>query len=89
MLLYGNIASNKTDILIEKYSDLLNKGINSDEILVILQNSKLKEEFLSKVKKNLKINALTKFNVYSFFGLCYNFVEEYYPLIENKIKSRS
>lgn len=87
MLLYGNIASNKTDILIEKYSDLLNKGINSDEILVILQNSKLKEEFLSKVKKNLKINALTKFNVYSFFGLCYNFVEEYYPLIENKIKS--
>ena len=86
MLLYGNISSNKTDILIEKYTELLNNNISSDDILVILQNSKLKEEFLSKVKKNLKINSITKFNVYSFFGLCYNFVQDYYPVIENKIK---
>ena len=85
MLLYGNLKSNKTEILIEKYAELLNSGIGSDEILVIVQNSKLKEEFIGKTKKLLKIDALTKFNVYSPFGLCYNVVSDYYPLIEEKI----
>lgn len=85
MLLYGNLKSNKTEILIEKYTDLLNQGVNSDEILVIVQNSKLKDEFIESVREKLKINSLFKFNIYSFFGLCYNFILDYYPIIENKI----
>ena len=85
MLLYGSLKSNKTDILIENYAKLLNNGINSDEILVIVQNSKLKDEFIEKVKTKLKVDAITKFNVYSYFGLCYNFVSDNYPLIEEKI----
>lgn len=85
MLIYGNLKTNKTDILIQNYARLLNEGVNSDEILVIIQNSKLKDEFIKKTKKILKIEALTKFNVYSYFGLCYNKVLEFYPLIEEKI----
>ncbi len=85
MLIEGNINSNKTDILIENYARLLNSGIKSDKILVIVQNSKMKEEFIEKTKKLLNINALTNFKVYTFFGLCYNFVLENYPVLENKI----
>ena len=85
MLLYGSLKSNKTEILIQKYAELLNSGVSSDEILVIVQNSKLKEEFIEKTKAFLKIDALTKFNVYSYFGLCYNYVLDNYPLIEEKI----
>lgn len=87
MLLYGNNTSNKTEILIENYAKLLNSGVCSDEILVIVQNSKLKEEFIEKTKKLLTINSLTKFHIYSYFGLCYNFIQEYYPLLEEKINN--
>ena len=85
MLYYGNLKSDKTEILIQNYAKLLNEGISADEILVIVQNSKLKEEFIEKTKKLLKIEAVTKFHCYSFFGLCYNYISEYYPIIENKI----
>ncbi len=88
MLLYGNLNSNKTDILIENYARLLNSGISADKILVIVQNSKMKEEFIEKTKKLLKVDSLTKFNIYSFFGLCYNFVNDYYPICEEKIKQK-
>ncbi len=86
MLLYGDISTNKTEILINKYLELLDQNISSDSILVIVQNSKLKEDFIEKVKNNLKINCLTKFNVYSYFGLCYNMVSEYYPILDEKIE---
>ncbi|MCD8024654.1 MAG: hypothetical protein LUE64_03890, partial [Candidatus Gastranaerophilales bacterium] len=85
MLYYGNLSSNKTEILIKNYARLLNSGVSADEILVIVQNSKMKEEFINETKKLLTIDALSKFNVYSFFGLCHNFVLEYYPILENKI----
>ena len=85
MLIFGNLKTNKTEILIEKYSNLLNSGVNSDEILVLVQNSKLKNEFIEKTKKLLKIEVITKFNIYSYFGLCYNKLLEFYPLIEEKI----
>lgn len=85
MLIFGNLKTNKTEILIEKYSELLNSGVSSDEILVLVQNSKLKNEFIEKTKKLLKIEAITKFNIYSYFGLCYNKLLEFYPLIEEKI----
>lgn len=85
MLIFGNLKTNKTEILIEKYSNLLNSGVSSDEILVLVQNSKLKNEFIEKTKKLLKIEAITKFNIYSYFGLCYNKLLEFYPLIEEKI----
>ena len=85
MLIFGNLKTNKTEILIEKYSNLLNSGVSSDEILVLVQNSKLKNEFIEKTKKLLKIEVITKFNIYSYFGLCYNKLLEFYPLIEEKI----
>lgn len=86
MLIKGNISSNKTDILINECLKLLNKGISADKILVIVQNSKKKNEFIKNIKENLEIDALTNLNVYTFFGLIYNKILENWILIENQIK---
>ncbi len=89
MLINGNLKSNKTDILIDSYAKLLNSGINADEILVIVQNSKKKNEFIKKTKEKLNIEALTNLNVYTFFALVYNKISENWPLIENQIKDEN
>lgn len=85
MLINDTINSNKTEILINEYAKLLNAGISADNILVLVQNSKKKEEFIQKTKSLLKIDALTRFNVYTFFGLVYNTVLENWCLVENKL----
>ena len=48
MIIEGSIESNKTDFLVEKYASLLNSGISSSEILVLVQNSTLKNNFIEK-----------------------------------------
>ena len=48
MLISGDISTNKTDFLIKAYADLLNSGVNSSEILVLVQNSNLKQNFINK-----------------------------------------
>ena len=52
MLFVGDITCEKTDLLINEYSKLLNSGVKSSEILVLLQNSKKREIFTEKVLKN-------------------------------------
>ncbi len=86
MLIKGNINSNKTEILLKKCAQLLNEGISADKILVIVQNSKKKNEFIKQLKESLEINAMTNLNVYTFFGLIYNKILENWVLIENEIK---
>ncbi len=89
MLIKGNLNSNKTDILIDSYSKLLNSGINADEVLVLVQNFKKKNEFIKKTKLKLNIEALTNLNVYTFFGLVYNKILENWPVIENRINDKN
>ena len=89
MLIKGNINSNKTEILLKKCAQLLNEGISADKILVIVQNSKKKNEFIKKIKKNLEVDAVTNHNVYTFFGLIYNKILENWVLIENEIKDNN
>ncbi len=86
MLIKGNLNSDKTDILINHYAKLLNEGVSADEILVIVQNSKKKNEFIQKTKNLLTGDAFTNLNVYTFFALVYNKILENWPLIENEIK---
>ncbi len=86
MLTKGNLNSDKTDILINHYAKLLNEDISADEILVIVQNGKKKNEFIKKTKNLLTCEALTNLNVYTFFGLVYNKILENWPVIENEIK---
>ncbi len=89
MLIKNHLNSNKTDILINTYADLLNKGIGADKILVLVQNYKKKNEFIEKTKPLLNIDALTNFNVYTFFGLVYNKIIDNWPVIENEIKDKN
>lgn len=85
MLIQGSISSEKTQILVENYAKLLNSGIDSSKILVILQNSNRKNYFIEKTLEKLTIDIIEKFQVYSFFGLVYNTILDNWAEIENKI----
>ena len=83
MIFEGNSTSKKTDVLIEKYAELLNAGINSHEVLVLVQNSTLKNKFIEKTLGKLKINAFEKLQVHSFFSLVYNTICDNWAFGEN------
>ncbi len=84
LLIECNIASNKTDFLIEKYSMLLNNGVNSSEILVLVSNSTLKNSFIQKAMEKLKIDAIERLQVHSFFSLVYNTVSNNWAFLEDR-----
>ena len=51
MILHSTINSNKTDVLVEKFLQLVQNGANTDEILVIVKNGRKKKNFVEKIKK--------------------------------------
>lgn len=77
------MASSKTEILVKKYAELLNAEVPASHILVLVQNSNLKEKFIEETLKLLKIDAVEKLQVYSFFGLVYNTVNDNWAFLEN------
>lgn len=83
MLISGDISTNKTDFLIKAYADLLNSGVNSSEILVLVQNSNLKQNFINKTLEKLIIKNIGKLQVNSFFSLVYNAVNDNWAFLEN------
>lgn len=85
MLLQGAISSEKTQKLVENYAKLLNSGVDSSKILVILQNSNKKNQFIQETLEKLTVDVVEKFQVYSFFGLVYNTILDNWAKIENKI----
>lgn len=85
MLLQGAISSEKTEKLIENYVQLLNSGVDSSKILVILQNSNKKDQFIQETLEKLTVDIVEKLQVYSFFGLVYNTILDNWAKIENKI----
>ena len=91
MLIQGTVTSNKTDFLIDRYAELINNGINPEEILVIVQNSTLKKNFSDKALGKLKIESFSKLKIYSFYSLIYNAVSDNWAILEgvnpNKPKS--
>ena len=84
MLIEGDISTNKTDLLIEKYASLLSTGIKASEILVLVQNSTLKNSFVEKTLEKLTINSLEKMQVHSFFSLVYNTVSDNWAFLEDR-----
>ena len=84
MLIEADIASNKTDFLTEKYAQLLNNGVKASEILVLVQNSTLKNNFIQKTLEKLKIDATEKLQVHSFFSLVYNTVSDNWAFLEDR-----
>ena len=83
MLISGDLSTNKTDLLIDAYVKLLNSGINSSEILVLVQNSNLKQNFINKTLEKLEIRNTEKLQVHSFFSLVYNTVNDNWAFLEN------
>ena len=70
-------------MLIEQYSKLLNSGVLASEILVIVQNSKLKNKFVESTLNQLTVQAVEKLEVHSFFSLVYNTIIDNWAVLEN------
>ena len=85
MLIEGSISSKKTQMLVEEYARLLNSGVPSTDILVLVNNSTAKENFVNKTFELLDIDFVEKMQVYSFFGLVYNTVMDNWAFLENKL----
>lgn len=77
----------RTKVLVEKYTELISAGVKPSEILVLVQNSTLKKQFVDKILENIKIDAIEKLNVHSFFSIVYNTLVENWCFIENSIPS--
>ncbi len=84
MIIDGTISSDKTGILAGKYVNLLNAGVDSSKILVLVGNSNLKNKFIDYVLEKLDINYFEKFQIHSFFSLIYNTITDNWAFIENK-----
>lgn len=86
MLLVGSIKSNKTEFLWRRYVELINGGVSPDKILVLCLNSHKKSLFIDKVMENLEVSVGGAFNIYTFYGLCYNAILDNWPIVENSVK---
>ena len=75
----------RTKVLVDKYLELISEGVKPSEILVLVQNSTLKRQFADKIFENLKINAIEKLNIHSFFSIVYNTLVDNWCFIENSI----
>ena len=87
MLIEGSISSNKTQILAEEYARLINSGVSSADILVLVNNSSAKERFSKKVFELLEVDSVEKMQIYSFFGLVYNTIIDNWAFLENKLQN--
>lgn len=86
LIIDGTVSSKKTDLLISKYAELLNSGISASKILVLVQNSTLKNSFIEKTLEKLTVNATEKLQVHSFFGLVYNTISDNWAFLESRNK---
>lgn len=84
MLIEGSLATNKTDYLIDKYCELVNSGVPTSSILVLVQNSTLKNSFQDKVFQKLTVNCVEKLKIHSFFSLVYNTISDNWAFLEDR-----
>lgn len=83
MLITGNLGAGKTTFLINKYTELISKGAKTSEILVLCQNSFLKEKFIEKLRE-AKISGQS-YQVYTFSGLAYRSILNNWQVFEQII----
>ena len=50
----------RESFLVKTYLELIEKGVNPSEILVLLQNSTLKQSFSDKVLQKIKLDSIDK-----------------------------
>ncbi len=85
MLLNFIKADFQTKVVVEKYLQLVNSGVKPSEILVLTQNSTIKNQLCEKILNELNINAIEKLNIHSFFSIVYNTLIENWCFVENSI----
>lgn len=86
MILNATISSNKNTVLTDKYVELLDKGIDTSKILVIVQNSIQKNNFLKEVLEKTNQDTFRMPLIYSFNSLIYNTILDNWAYIENSLK---
>ena len=84
MIIDGSVSSNKTELLVKQYTKLLNSGIDSSKVLVLVQNSNRKNEFINKSLEKLSVDHYEKLQIHSFSSLVYNTINDNWAFIENK-----
>ena len=87
MLLNFIKADFREKFLVDKYLSLISEGVNPSEILILVQNSTLRNQFTEKVLSGIKTNAIERLNIHSFFSLVYNTLNDNWCFIENSIPS--
>ena len=78
MLINAPSITNRTKILEDEYFKLLQNGVAPDNILVLVQNSKKKKEFINNIKRRFNLGSIGNLKVYSFSGLVYNYILDNY-----------
>ena len=89
MILNAPISSNKNTVLTDKYVELINQGIDTSKILVIVQNSIQKTKFLKSVLEKSEVIAFQTPKIYSFNSLVYNTILDNWAFIENSLKGEA
>ena len=84
MFIEGSLISNKTEILADKYAQLLNNGVKASEILVVVQNSTLKNNFQNEILKKIQVDCIEKPLIHSFYSLVYNTVNDNWAFLEDR-----
>ena len=77
----------RENLLVMKYLDLISNGVKPSEILVLVQNSTLKKQVTNKILQDIKIDAIEKLQIHSFFSIVYNTLQENWCFVENSIPS--
>lgn len=85
MLINATLRTNKSEILQNEYINLVNSGVNTDEILVLCLNSYKKQNFIKSVEQGVTVPHAGKYNIQTFYGLCYNAVNDNWVSVENSI----
>ena len=92
MYIEGPPTSGKSALLIERFTELIYKGIPSYKILVLTSNSFKKKLFLEQVRKKLSESDFSgsgEFHIYTFQGVVYHTINSFWTLIEEKLNSKN
>lgn len=89
MIIQGSINTDRDNLLIKKYSDLIKQGINTGEILVLLLNPYKKTVFIKNLLKEFPELESDKLKIYTIFGLCYNCFKDNEEYIKDILKCNS
>lgn len=89
MILNATISSDKNRVLVDKYTELLDTGISPSKILVIVQNSIQKSQFLKEILTKTVMDTFETPKIYSYNSLIYNTILDNWAYIENSISGNT